>query len=50
MINPKISVYVRQDSNDRYSRSGSVSPTPQGNSSNGTHHTHRKRNHASACE
>jgi hypothetical protein len=50
LINPKVSIYIREDSNDKSNRSGSLSPTPQGYSSNGTHHIPRKRNHASACE
>ncbi len=51
LINPKIPVYIREDSNDRSSRSGSLSPTLHGNSTNGTHHhIPRKRSHASACE
>lgn len=45
LINPKISVYVREDSNDKTSRSGSLSPTQ-----NGHQVIHRKRSHASACE
>jgi hypothetical protein len=51
LINPKISVYIREDSNSKSSRSGSISPTPNGNTSNGIHqHIQRKRSHASACE
>ena len=44
LINPKIPIYIREDSNGIASRSGSLSPTQHGN------HIQRKRSHASACE
>jgi len=50
-INPKIPVYIREDSNDKSSRSTSLSPTRPSSLSNSIHyHIHRKRNHASAGE
>ncbi len=51
LINPKVSIYIRQESHDKSSRRGSISPPPYGNQSNETHHhIPRKRSHASACE
>jgi len=45
VINPKIPVFVREDSNEKTNRSGSMSPTL-----NGPYVIHRKRSHASAGE
>jgi hypothetical protein len=51
LINPKISIYVREESSEKSIRNGSVSPPLNGTTTNGTHpYVHRKRSHNSACE